>query len=318
MNHATLTWMTAAGAVRIGNLGDLSVSRDAVWRWVDISAQRDFTLPVLAEEFGLHPLAVEDALHQQRRPKYDQLDDGAFISWLYAEEAAAGNSQNRELDVFIGSNYLITLHDGALSAITEVSQASSRFTALGVDWLLHAILDRLVDSQIHEVDRIGDTLDEIESALQEDPLGTDLPALYEARRQLFRLHRIVSSERDVLRELMRHEVIMSAEVLRYYEDVGDHLAHIEDAVLGYREIGASLMELHLSSQNTRMNEIMKQLTVVATIFMPLTLISGIYGMNLLHGMWPPVDSAWSFGAVVSFMLVIASCMAIFFRRVKWW
>jgi len=318
VKHATLTWMTEAGAVRSGDLDDLIASRESTWRWVDVSAQRDSTLAVLAEEFDLHPLVVEDALHQQRRPKYDQLDDGAFISWLYSAETASEKSHSGELDVFIGSNYLITLHDGTLPAIDEVSQASSRFTSLGVDWVLHAILDRLVDSQIHEIDRIGDSLDEIESALQEDPLGTDLPALYAARRQLFRLHRIVSSERDVLRELMRHEVIMSAEVLRYYEDVGDHLAHIEDAVLGYREIGASLMELHLSSQNTRMNEIMKQLTVVATIFMPLTLISGIYGMNLIHGMWPPVDSAWSFVAVVSFMLVIASCMAIFFRRVKWW
>ena len=126
----------------------------------------------------------------------------------------------------------------------------------------------------------------------------DLENLLTAKRLLIALHKAVGPERDVLRELTREEAFVSADAYRYFQDVGDHLARVEDCVETYRDVAAGAMDIYLSSVSNRMNEIMKQLTVVATIFMPLTLISGIYGMNVLRGMWPPAEAAWSFAAIV--------------------
>ena len=113
-----------------------------------------------------------------------------------------------------------------------------------------------------------------------------------------RLHRIVAPERDVIRGVARERDVVSDDAYRYFQDVGDHLSRVQDSIETYQDVAASVMDVYLSAQNNRMNEIMKQLTVVATIFMPLTLLSGIYGMNLLRGMWPPPEAWWSFSLVV--------------------
>jgi magnesium transporter len=122
----------------------------------------------------------------------------------------------------------------------------------------------------------------------------------------------------VLRSLVRVQTLVDDEAYRYLQDVGDHLARAEDSIETAREVAAAIMDIYLSSVSNRMNAIMKQLTVVATIFMPLTLISGIYGMNVIKGMWPPVDAFWSFWGVVVGMLLIAAGMALYFRRKNWW
>jgi magnesium transporter len=132
------------------------------------------------------------------------------------------------------------------------------------------------------------------------------------------LHRVVGPSRDILRGLVRERSMIGEEVYRYFQDVGDHLARVDDSIETYRDVGAAAMDIYLSAQSNRMNEIMKQLTVVATIFMPLTLISGIYGMNVLRGMWPPVMAWWSFPMIIAVMLAISVGMALYFRRRKWW
>ena len=133
-----------------------------------------------------------------------------------------------------------------------------------------------------------------------------------------RLHRIVAPERDIVRELARESDVISEDAYRYFADVGDHLALAQDSIETYQDVGQSSMDIYLSAQSNRMNEIMKQLTVVATIFMPLTLISGIYGMNLVLGMWPSPLWRWSFPAVMILMAGIAVSMAAYFRRKNWW
>ncbi|MBN2839756.1 MAG: magnesium and cobalt transport protein CorA, partial [Coriobacteriia bacterium] len=142
--------------------------------------------------------------------------------------------------------------------------------------------------------------------------------LYAARRALVALHRIVNPEREAVRGLARLEAFVEPEAYMYFDDVGDHLARLGDTIDTYREVANGTMDLFLSVQSNRMNGIMKQLTVVATIFMPLTLISGIYGMNVLDGMWPPAAASWSFGLIIAAMTLIAVWMVLFFRRKDWW
>jgi magnesium transporter len=276
------------------------------------------TLRQLAVEFELHPLLVEDALHEQPRPKFDSFPDGSFISWLYVLPSVDSQLLTGEIDAFIGSDYLITVHGAEVPQVLDVFQELSRQPTLGTDWLLHAIVDRLVDSLLPYVDELGDALDDIEDRLLDRPTTDDLQKLYTIRRRLVSLHRIISPERDLIRGLARERNIVSEDAYRYFQDVGDHLAHVEDSIETYRDVGAAAMDIYLSAQNNRMNEIMKQLTVVATIFMPLTLISGIYGMNLLRGMWPVPTGYWSFVLVIGSMISIATAMSLYFRRKQWW
>jgi len=299
-------------------LDDIALSRGAPWRWVDVAAGDESTFTTLAEEFSLHPLLVEDSLHEQRRSKLDAYPDGAFLAWLTPERVEGDGIIVSELDVFVGGDYLITAHRGESAAITAALGDACRAFELGPDWLLHAIIDRLVDSVLPTVDSLGDALEDIEDALLRAPRPEDLKRLYSVRRQLVQLHRIVAPERDTLRGLARERNFVGEEAYRYFQDVADHLARVEDSIETYRDVGAAAMDIYLSAQSNRMNEIMKQLTVVATIFMPLTLISGIYGMNVVRGMWPPVAATWSFLAIVVAMGAIAAAMSAYFRRKNWW
>lgn len=311
-------WLDASGQVKTGGLNGLDPTDGVTWRWIDVLGPDERTLGLLADRFDLHPLAVEDTVHIQMRPKFDSYGDSFFVAWLIPRAGAGGVIEVLELDVFMGPGYLITVHDAALDALEYFDGDMDRVMARGQDWLLHSILDRAVDSVLPIVDTLGDSLDDIEDAMLGEPRRGELATLYAVRRQLVRMRRIVAPERDILRSLARERDILSEEAYRYFQDIGDHLARVEDSIETYREVASAVMDIYLSAQSNRMNEIMKALTVVATIFMPLTLLSGIYGMNVLKGMWPPVDAQWSFWAVVGSMALIAVAMSVYFRRKKWW
>lgn len=318
MPHVTVRWLDEQGELHSGGLDALSLASHGRWRWVDIEAPDAPTVEAVGEAFDLHPLAIEDALHVQRRPKMDTYASGLFLSWLVPERVEDGLITTSEFDAFLGPGYLVTLRSNNVSAVSVVAENALRELPRGPDWVLHAIIDRLVDSTLPLTDGLGDELDEIEDNMLGEPRRDDLARLHAARRQLVFLHRIIAAERDIIRSLARERDVVGEDAYRYFQDVGDHLARVEETIESYRDVAAAVMDIYLSAQSNRMNEIMKQLTVVATIFMPLTLISGIYGMNVVTGMWPPFGALWSFGAIVVAMLLIAIVMALYFRRKNWW
>lgn len=272
----------------------------------------------LASPFGLHPLAVEDALHRQSRPKLDLYPEGPFFVWLTPHLEETGVLRLDEADFFMYSGVLVTLHGNTSEAFDEVASEAGDLLRNGVDWVLHALLDRLVDSMLPIADAVGDRLEDVEDRMLAEPTKNDLEELYMLRRQLLALHRVVAPERDMIRTLSREREYVSEEVFRYFDDVVDHLMHAEESLETYREIGSAVMDIYLSAQSNRLNEIMKVLTVVTVVLGALTAISGIYGMNLLGGMWPPPDAKWSFGVVMGAMLFTAFVMSLYFRRKKWW
>lgn len=317
MSDVVVRWADPAGNVQTEGREALDKA-PGQWLWIDVTDPDDEILDRLANVYELHPLGLEDVTHAQRRAKLTLYPNGAFLAWLTPTHRRNEAVMTRELDFFIGDTYLITLHKGAEEAVEQVSKDSARVLRGGPDWLLHAIIDLLVDSTLPLVDRMGEELSAIEDAMLDNPRQDDLRRLHSVRRQLVRMHRIVAPERDIVRGLGRERGAESGEVYRYFQDVGDHLGMVLDSIETYQDVGASVMDVYLSAQNNRMNLIMKQLTVVATIFMPLTLLSGIYGMNLIYGMWPPVDAKWSFPVTVVFMAGVAVSMAVYFRRKKWW
>lgn len=323
MPEVSLRWLDAEGGLKsetgVGRGSvDAAFSAGARWVWIDITDPGPDTFEELGARFDFHPLAIEDAQHEQHRAKLDQYPKGLFLTWLTPEHPSGDGITVSELDVFVGADYLVTVHKGANRAIEAVAGDGARALSTGPAWVLHKVIDLLVDSTLPLVDTVGEQLEKIEDAMLENPRQQDLLDLHRVRRQLLRLHRIVAPERDMLRGLARESGVISPEAYTYFQDVGDHIARALDSVETYQDVAASVMDVYLSSQNNRMNEIMKQLTVVATIFMPLSLISGIYGMNVILGMWPPVNATWSFAAVIASMVIIAAVMAAYFRRKNWW
>lgn len=319
MPETVVRWLGADGSVQTGDESTLDTAMaSAVWVWVDVTGPTSESLGMLSDRFGLHPLAIEDVMHSQRRAKVDMYPDSLFIAWLTPYRRSGDTITSHELDIFLAEKYLITMHKRESPSVFAVAEQAVRTLSGGPDWTLHALIDQLVDSTLSLVDAIGEDLNSIEDRMLENPRQEDLVGLHSLRRQLVRLHRIVSPERDAVRAIGRERNLVSEDAYRYFADVGDHLARVQDSIETYQDVAASVMDLYLSAQNNRMNEIMKQLTVVATIFMPLTLLSGIYGMNVVLGMWPPINRVWSFPAVVGFMFFIALTMAAYFRKKNWW
>jgi len=315
--QVTVRWL-AEGHMRSGALSDLDEARASGLVWVDVQGVEERVLQDLATRFNLHPLAIEDTLHFPQRPKIDEYESTWFVVWVTPVFEDHTGLRMAELDAFLGSGFVVTVHDEPLKAVDQTVAEGAGVFQRGVAGLFHEIVDRLVDSSMPLVDDIADRLEDIEDIMLGNPRQEDIHRLYLLRRQLVVLHRVIGPERDVIRSLVRARDIVDDEAYRYLQDVGDHLARVEDSIETAREVAAAIMDIYLSSVNNRMNAIMKQLTVVATIFMPLTLISGIYGMNVVLGMWPPVREAWSFAAVVGSMLAIAITMAAYFRRKNWW
>lgn len=318
MTRVTVRWMDAGGALQTCDLADLDRALDAAWCWVDVHGDPAEALKALEAPFGLHPLAVEDALHPQSRPKLDLYPEGPFLTWLTPHIGEDGRLRIEELDVFLGPTALVTVHGDVVEAIDEVGQDAERLMARGTDWVLHGILDRLVDSMLPVADGIGDALEDVEDRMLADPTRADLERLYSLRRQLLALHRIVSPQRDIVRTLARERDHVSEDAYRYFDDVVDHLVHVEESLETYRDIGSAVMDIYLSAQSNRLNEVMKVLTVVTVLIGALTLISGIYGMNLLGGMWPPPAARWAFPFAMGSMAAVAVLMAVYFRRKNWW
>jgi magnesium transporter len=317
---ATVTVRWRVGEeVRTGGLDDLATARaagDAVW--IDVLGPDADVFARMKDTFKLHPLAIEDCLHFPQRPKIDAYADNLFVVWITPGLAPHDALVSGEIDVFLGAGYVITSHDVPITAIDEVAADACGVLARGAEWTLHAILDRSVDAMFPVVDMVGERLDVIEDELLAKVQDGQLQELYAVKRIMLEVHKFVGPERDVLRSMARHDEFVSQEAYLYFQDVGDHVARVADAIDTYRDVASSVMDIYLSAISNRLNVVMKQLTAVATIFMPLTLITGIYGMNLTRGMWPSPDWAWSFAAVMGSFLVITVGMLYLFKRRGWW
>jgi magnesium transporter len=309
----TVRWLDG-DVLRAGSLDDLDRARESGGlMWVDLEHPTLMDFEPLVALFDLHPLAVEDCLHFPQRPKMVAYDHTTFVIWLVPH--VLDEVESREIDAFLGSDFVITVHHDASPTIERVAKHVDKDLFRGNHWLLHAILDTAVDGFMPVIDNLVDELDELEDEVLEDPTHNVMHRLHSARRRLIDLHRVVRPERDLVRELARRAAVSSTEIFMYYEDVGDHLARVVDEIETLRDVAAAVTDIHLSVVSNRMNEVMKQLTLVATIFMPLTLISGIYGMNF-HWM-PELAWRWGYPLVVLTMLVISAVMYRFFKKREW-
>jgi magnesium transporter len=275
--------------------------------WVHISRIDQDDALLLDDVFAFHPLAVEDCLSDRyQRPRVDDYEDHLFMLLHGIDFAAAGDEiATSELNLFLGPNYVVTSSTREMAPIDHLAATSHehpQILARGADMLAYAIVDALVDSVLPTVDRMGEVTDDIEEQVLESPRPELLEAVIRLKRSILRLHRAMSPQRDVLYRVSRGDYpVIARESTLFFRDVYDHLVRIEDLVAGLRERAEFVVSTYHSAISVRQNETMRQLTFVASIFLPLTLLAGIYGMNF-HNM-PELGWEYAYFVVIGFMAV---------------
>ncbi|MEZ5126133.1 MAG: magnesium/cobalt transporter CorA [Thermoleophilia bacterium] len=292
---------------------------DGEFFWLDLHQPSADEIDMLDELFALHPLAVEDISHFGQRPKVDDYDD---IAMLVAYGANGDRDGLVEVHCFIAEKFLITVHRDECPPFEELRLRATRepFLRLHNAQLLHAITDALADSFFPELSRLDDRIDALEAAMLGRPSDVQLQEIFHLKRRLISWRKVITAQRDLFATLVAGAVELPGASVgsdRYFRDVYDHLIRISDLVDSYRDLLSGAMDLYLSTVSNRLNEVMKRLTIVATVFMPLTWITGFFGMNFpalvtAVGGWPMfiLLGIATQGAAVAAMLV-------YFRRRGW-
>ena len=289
--------------------------------WVDLHAPSIPESLILSDTMAFHPLSVEDAMSALQYPKAEAYDGYLYVV-LHDIDFTAGDSgfKTHDIDFFLGPNYLVTVHDGRSNAITELfahCPRNPRILGDGPVLLFHRIVDAMVDHYRPEVEKLADRLDELEEAVFANPTPALAREILAQKRDVSSLRRVTTPQRDVIARLARREFAdISAEMSFRFRDVYDHLVRIADDALIFQDRITGILDAHLSNVNNRLNEVMKVLTVVATIFMPMTVLTGMYGMNVDLPHFPGGPAAqfwWLFGI----MAIVVVVMLGWFHRKGW-
>lgn len=289
--------------------------------WVDLDRPTPEESRILVDVFHFHELAVEDAVAEIHHPKVESYGDYLYVILHGIDFSAREHCfRTQDVDFFLSASYLVTVHSGQSRSISKVSETctrNARILAEGPAALMHRIIDTMVDNYRPEVDKLQDRLDRLEKEVFERSTPQLARRILDFKRDVASLRRVVNPQRDVVGRLARREFPLISEALSYrFRDVHDHLVRLSDEAMFFQDRITSLLDAHLSTVSNQLNGIMKILTVIATIFMPLTFMTGLYGMNveLPHfGLGADVF----FWVLVLLMLMISVGMLFWFRRKRW-
>lgn len=293
--------------------------------WVDVQGLGDAALiERLGEVFGLHRLWLEDVLSTRQRPKVEHLGDVRYIVVRVRE--GEGDLETDQISIFMGPRFVVTFQERYGDCFDTVRDrirgGKSNLRTHGPSYLAYALLDAVVDHYFPVLERLGERLDALEDELIASPASSCLADIHAIRRQLLTLRRAIWPLREALHHLLRDgDTAFSAETRLYLNDCYDHTVQIMDLVENYREIASGLIDVYLSSVSNRMNEVMKVLTVISTIFIPLTFVAGVYGMNFDPdaGPWSMPELRWPLGyvACLALMAGIGIALTAWFWRKGW-
>jgi magnesium transporter len=290
-------------------------------RWIDIKEQTEAEMAVLGERFRFHPLTLEDCLHFDQRPKVEEYENHLFVV-LHAFSVADEHSCDaapKEVHIFLGrENYLISVHTSdiaPLEAVWKRAAGDSSLAGRGADFLLYLISDAVVDANFPILDRINDSLEQIEDSVLERHDPADLTRIFELKRTLVLMRKVLSPQRDVFALLARRgDPRISEKTSLYFRDVYDHLVRIYESIDAGRDLLGNALDAYLSMTSSRTNEIMKRLTLLSAVFLPLTFITGFFGQNFEH---LPFDSDALMYAMIAACVIIPSAMVFVFKRSGW-
>ena len=290
--------------------------------WINIDGIHQIEIIAkLGRHFGLHPLVMEDIVNTDQRPKIED-----FVAFLFLTlKMLSYNTQenmiaSEQMSLILGPTFLITFQEypgDPFDSIRERLRSSKgRIRQMGADYLAYTLIDAIIDNYFLILERIGDKIEEIEDALVMDPKPQTLQILHTLKREMIVLRKSIWPLREVINRLERWETpLIQKTTFIYLRDVYDHTIQVIDAIETYRDMLSGMLDIYLSSVSNRMNEVMKVLTIIATIFIPLTFIAGIYGMNFNM---PELQWPWAYPYMFySILIVIGLLLITYFRRKKW-
>jgi magnesium transporter len=287
--------------------------------WLDLDDPMSSALDELAAQYGWHELAVEDCRHATQLAKVDYYEGYTFIiinSTHYTELPC--ELRIREIDVFLGPDYIVTVHYGESLSIKQIEQwlTTNVLHLERPDQVLHSIIDIVVDRYLPTLESIGDTIDKVQDDLLISPEAHLLQTIFELKRGMLQFRRAVSSQRELLNVLIRDDTQMISKEMRiYFRDVYDHAVRAMDLLETYRDLLTGGLDIYLTQMANRTNDIVKGLTILATIMLPLTLVTGYFGMNFEY--MPLLKDPNGIWYTTGFMIVVSVSMLAYFRYKKW-
>jgi magnesium transporter len=302
-----------------------NVSRDAVADllpradanlWFHFDAPTEEDLRFLQEELKIHHLTLEDVVNQNQRPKIEPFEDYVYIAIHPLMHSKKWQIEPSELDLLLGRHWIVSVHYGPLPGLIENSQIHERLAnalSRGTDFLLYTLVDLVVDSYFPILDEIEDEIESLENRLLARAKPGDMNRLLAFKRSLVHVRRAVGPQREVFNQLTRHEFpFIRPENLVYFRDVYDHLLRITEELDALRDILSSALEVHLASTSNQLNVTMKRLTAWGTIFIVITAIAGIYGMNFKF--MPELEWRYGYFAAISAMVLISLVLYFYFKN----
>lgn len=287
--------------------------------WLDVAGLRDTELVQrIGAMFAVNPLAVEDIVNTYQRPKAEFFDRHAFVVLHMMEQPTITSKE--QFAITFGAKHVATFQEHPGDCLDPVRRRLTlppgRIRRGGPAYLSYAIIDTIIDNYFPLLEALGDRLEALEPQIIADPQPVHVTRLHEIKRELLVVKRALWPTRDLLSTLMRDENdLLPAHVTEYYRDTYDHVAQLIDIVETYRELASGLLDLYLSNVSTRMNEVMKVLTIISTIFIPLGFLAGIWGMNF--DTMPELHLPGGYFAALGIMLVIAAVLTLWFRWRRW-
>jgi magnesium transporter len=291
--------------------------------WIDIEGLQDIPLlERLGGAYGLHPLILEDILNTDQRPKTDDMEDYIYVVLKMLDfDPATLEIVSEQVSVVFGRNYVISLQEGREGDLFEplrerIRNGKGRMRKLRPDYLAYALLDTIIDHYFVILEKFAERIESLEEELVSDPKPETLRQIHHLKREMIFLRKSAWPLREVISSLEKSE----SELIRpatkiFLRDIYDHAIHIVDSIESYREMLSSMLDIYLSSVSNRMNQVMKVLTIIATIFMPLTFLAGVYGMNFKH--MPEIGWPWSYPLFWLIIVGAAGAMIHFFKRKNW-
>ncbi|HSL43220.1 MAG TPA: magnesium/cobalt transporter CorA [Anaerolineales bacterium] len=302
------------------------IKNDQAVLWVDFISEPPETCQPILQDFGFHPLAIDDALQETHVPRLDDWGEYLYIVLNYMNMEPNGNTWETEvdeLDVFLGKNYVVTHHDHRIAAVDDTWVAcdrDQRNVHEGPDHILYRIADNLMAAYMPAVEKIDDAIDQIEDQVFDRPSPNTLEKLLALKRVLVAMRRIIIPQREVLNKLARDDYkVIDPKDRVFFRDIYDHLVRLHDLNESLRDLVGSVLDTYLSVINNRMNEVMKTLTVITVLFMPLTFLTGYFGMNFFE----PLGNLNEWTTNLAFYLTFATIlitpliMYLWMRRRTW-
>lgn len=287
--------------------------------WINVDGLSDRSiLARIGEQFNLHTLLLEDVC-SEHQPKVEEYDDYLFFTLKMLYQIKDGNIDYEQISFVLGRDFLLSFQEkegdmfGTLRDRIRLDQG--RVRKRNADYLFYRLIDIIVDNYYNVLDAVGYQIEQIEEEIDKGD-NFEFQKIQRIKKELIYLRKALYPLRDALSKLIKEESpFIDPSNERYFSDVYDHVVHLIDSMDTYKDLTSSLMDIHINTMNTRMNEVMKVLAVISTIFMPLTFIAGVYGMNFKH--MPELD--WQFGylEVWILMIAIAGAMVLFFKHKKW-